>query len=81
MLVGVHHQHRLSVGCLDEILQRVQLFIVNDADVVELIVHRTVGQLQQLARQRSGVQRQHIAVRIGQKHIPLHLPVQLFLPG
>ena len=66
-----------SVRCLDEILQRIQLLVVNDADVVELIVYRTVRQLQQLARQRGGVQRQHIAVRVGEQHIPFHLPVQL----
>ena len=81
MLIGVHHQHRLAVGGFDEILQRVQLFIVNHADVVELIVHRAVGQLQQLARQRGGVQRQHIAICVWKQHVPLHLPVQLFLPG
>ena len=81
VLVGVHHQHRLAVRRLDEILQRIQLFIVNHADVVELIVYRAVGQLQQLARQRRRVQRQHIAVRVGEQHIPFHLPVQFFFPG
>ena len=80
VLIGVHHQHRLSVRRFNEILQRIQLLVVNDADVVELIVYRTVRQLQQLARQRGGVQRQHIAVRVGEQHIPFHLPVQFFLP-
>ena len=52
VLIGVHHQHRLSVRRLDEIFQRIQLLVVNDADVVELIIYRAVGQLQQFSRQR-----------------------------
>ena len=80
VLIGVHHQHRLSVRRFNEILQRIQLFIVNHADVVKLIVHRAVGKLQQLARQRRRVQRQHVAVRVGKQHVPFHLPVQIFFP-
>ena len=81
MLIGIHHQHRLAVRRLDEILQRIQLLVVNDADVVELIVYRAVGQLQQLACQRRRIQRQHVAVCVGEQHIPFHLPVQFFFPG
>ena len=80
MLVGVHHQHRLTVRRLDEILQRIQLFIVNHADVVELVIYCAVGKLQQLTCQRCRVQRQHVAVRVGKQHVPFHLPVQLFFP-
>ena len=81
VLISVHHQHRLAVRRLDEVLQRIQLFIMDDANVVEFIVYRAVGQLQQFACQRRRVQRQHIAIRVGKQHIPLHLPVQFFFPG
>ena len=81
MLIGIHDQHRLSIGGFDQILQRIQLSIMDDADVVELIVHRAIGQLQELPGQRRCVDGQHIAIRIRQEHVPLHLPVQLLLPG
>ena len=76
VLIAVQHEQRLAVRRFDEILQRIQLLIVNHADVVKLVVHRAVGQLQELSRERRGVYRKHIAVRVGQKHVALHLAVQ-----
>ena len=81
MLIGIHDQHRLSIGSFDQILQRIQLSIMDDADVVKLIVHRAARQLQELPCQRRSIDGQHIAIRIRQEHVPLHLPVQLLLPG
>ena len=49
-----HHQHGLAVGCFDQVFQRVQLAVVDHADVVELIIDRAVGKLQELSAQRRG---------------------------
>ena len=80
VLIGVHHQRRLAVRRLDQILQGIQLPVIDDAHIVELVVAGSICQLQQLPGQRRGVERQDVAIRVGQQHIAFHLPVQLFFP-
>ena len=81
MLVPVHDKHGLPVGGFDQILQRIQLFVVDSPHVVKLVVAGAVGKLEELVGKNGCVERQDIPIRIGQKHIPFHLLVQFHLPG
>ena len=81
MLVPVHDKHGLPVGGFDQILQRIQLFIMDNPHIVKLVVAGAVGKLEELVGEDGCVERQDIPIRIGQKHIPFHLLVQFHLPG
>jgi len=52
---GLGHQHRRPVHLVVQINQRLQLLVVNPDVGAVLLVHRPVGELQQLAGQDGGV--------------------------
>ena len=51
MLEPVRHQNRLPVGGFDQVFQRLQLMVMDDAGFSVLIVDSAIAHLQQLSCQ------------------------------
>ena len=79
MLEPVRHQHRLTVGRFDQILQHLQLPAVDAADLFVLVIDRAVGHLQQLVGKRRGVGGVDVPVLQRDDEILFELVVELSL--
>ena len=77
MLEPVRHQHRLAVGGLHQIFQRVQLSVVDSNRPPLRIVHRAIGHLQELTGQGGGVHRVDLTVLQLQNHFPFQGIIEL----
>ena len=77
MLEPVRHQHRLAVGGLHQIFQRVQLSVVNGNRPPLRIIHRAIGHLQELPGQGGGVHRVDLAILQLQNHFPFQGIIEL----
>ena len=61
MLEPIGHQHTFSVGCLDEVLKRIELAIMEGDDLPVIGVHSSVCQLQQLTRKTRSIRDRHLS--------------------
>ncbi|MNC34754.1 hypothetical protein D3C75_832080 [compost metagenome] len=77
VLEVVKHHDRLTVGCLNDIFQGVQLGIVDQLHTLVLVVDGSASHLQQFVRQHGGCLRYHIGIGVFDQQFLLQLLVQI----